>query len=231
MALFKIFKDRSNLSDNAPQMFLDICEFIPDLPKLKTKGEYPKGVPEGIVIHYTAGNQNQSAESALKFAYDQGYTYFFIDAKGIIYQQFDLNRWGNHAGESICPVTGIKNLSKYCVGIEVACSGKLDKREDGYYTWFGKKIPSIETRFFKGSETQRLQGYYQIFKEPQENALFTLCKTLCKIFNIDPSLIYGHDEISIGRKNDPAGSLSMTMPEWRNKIRNAIYPLKDFGLH
>ena len=231
MALLKkSINTRPNLSDNAPNMFLNCCEFIPNLPKLKTLGEYPNGVPEGLIVHYTAGNQNQSPQSAMDNALRNGHCYFYIDAAGIIYQQFDLNRYGSHAGESLCPITGRKNVSKFYAGVEIACAGKLSPNEDAYYTWFGKKIPNDQVREFKGSDTQRSIGFYQKFTIPQEQALFKLSLAFIKLFGISSEFIMGHDEIAVGRKHDPAGSLSCSMGEFRNELRKKVISSSDFGL-
>jgi N-acetylmuramoyl-L-alanine amidase len=227
MALLKsvkeyFIKDRKDLSANAPDMFLNCCEFIPELPKLKSKGQYPAGVPQGLIIHYTAGNRDQSAHSAIQSAFQQNHSYFFIDAKGTIYQQFDLNKWGSHAGESFCPVTERKNISKYYVGVEVACAGKLNFTNGAYYTWFGKMVSPHEVRYFDGNETQIHKGHYQKFTIPQEQALMTLSLALIKIFGISIELIMGHDEVSPMRKSDPAGSLSCSMSEFRNILRSKV---------
>jgi len=37
------------------------------------------------------------------------------------------------------------------------------------------------------------------------------------IFKLD--FVLGHDEVAPSRKNDPGGSLSMTMPEFRKKLK------------
>lgn len=236
MALLKkiapnFFNTRANPSENAPNMFLNCCEFIPNLPKLKTLGEYPDGVPEGLIVHYTAGNQQQSAQSAIDNALRNGHCYFYIDAAGTIYQQFDLNRYGSHAGESICPETGRKNVSKYYAGVEIACAGKLTFTDGEYYTWFGKKVPKDQVRNFNGSGWQQSAGFYQKFTIPQEQALFKLSLALIKLFNISPSCILGHDEVAQGRKQDPAGSLSCTMEDFRKELKKKITSsLVDFDL-
>lgn len=215
-------KDRKNLSSNAPELFLNCCEFLPELRKLPTKGVYKNGVPEGLIIHYTAGNRDQSPYSALQSAYAQGFCYFFIDAKGTIYQQFDLNKWGQHAGLSTCPVTNRKNVSKLYAGVEIACAGKLIQNEDKYFTWFGKRVLNDDVREFDGSDTQFGKGFYQKFTIPQEQALLTLCLSFIKIFGISPEFILGHDEVAQFRKEDPGGSLSCSMSEFRNILRNKI---------
>lgn len=226
----KFFNNRPDLSDNAPNMFLNCCEFLPDLPKLKVQGTYPNGVPEGLIVHYTAGNQLQDPKSALDNALRNNYCFFFIDAKGIIYQQFDLNMWGKHAGESLCPVTGRKNVSKYYAGVEIACAGKLAQNENNFVTWFGKEISKDQVREYIGNEAQPASGYYQKFTLQQEQALFKLSMAFIKIFGITPEYILGHDEVSQGRKNDPSGSLSCTMAEFRNELRNKIISSADLGL-
>lgn len=221
--------DRKDLSSNAPNLFLNCCEFIPDLPKMPTKGSYPRGVPDGLIIHYTAGNRDQSAHAAIQNAIAQKHCYFFIDAQGKIYQQFDLDRWGAHAGESRCPVTNRINVSRFYAGVEVACAGKLNYDGDRYTTWFGKTIPLEETRKFEGSYTQPFKGVYQKFTLEQETALLTLSLAFMKLFGISEQFILGHDEIAPYRKSDPGGSLSCTMSHFRNILKERINSFSDLA--
>lgn len=221
--------DRKDLSSNAPNLFLNCCEFLPDLPKMPIKGSYANGVPEGLIIHYTAGNKDQLPNAAIQNAIAQKHCYFFIDAKGTIYQQFDLDKWGSHAGESMCPITGRYNVSRFYAGVEVACAGKLNFDNDRYSTWFGKPVPLEDVRSFNGSDTQPIRGDFQKFNVAQEQALFTLSLAFMKLFGISAEFIMGHDEVAPYRKSDPGGSLCCSMGEFRNILRSKFTSFSDLG--
>lgn len=180
--------------------------FLKDLPKLKTNGIYKTDFPEGAIIHYTAGRQNQSGMMAIQHAIDSNFCYFFINESGMVYQQFDLNRWGAHAGLSKCPVTQRSNVSKYYVGIEVACAGLLNKGK----TWYNLKVPEHKIRIHDEKE-------YEMFTPEQEDSLFDLCVWLC-LGGSNPDLFFGHNEVT-NRKIDPVGSLSMSTEEFRIRLK------------
>ena len=116
-----------------------LAKTIESMPLMHEAGKYAKGFPEGIIVHFTAGWQNSKAADTISYANQNGYRFFFIDEEGQVWQQFCLSGWGSHAGKSKCPVTGRESVSRYYVGIEVACAGKLeDKDGDGDRddTWF-----------------------------------------------------------------------------------------------
>jgi len=186
--------------------------------RMKTRGGYESGQPEGAVIHYTSG---QSAKTSLNWGRKQGYCYFIIDRDGIIYQSFPLNRWGYHAGKSLCPVTDRSSVSKYYVGIELASAGKLSKiNDDRYKSWFGNVYKGEEVRSHPGG-ANIVAGSYHVFTEEQEDALIKLLCWLKKNSkSFDFNRVFGHDEICdpLGRKCDPGAALSVTMPEFRGKL-------------
>lgn len=216
--------------------------------RMRTRGRYRDGYPEGAIVHFTAGRSRNREDggsrngrthkdvgiSHVKYAVSKGsFCYFAIDRDGNIYQQFPLDHWGYHAGRSSWPsVSG--NVSDNFVGIEILCAGKLDKTDQGYKAWFtreskgDKLFGDGEVRYSSGEDNIEA-GYYHKYSEAQEKALDDLLiwlyqnspyKNNEKIFKLGN--IAGHDEVSPDRKNDPGASLSMTMPEYRKKIQNLV---------
>lgn len=188
-------------------------------PPLPTKGRYPKGYPEGAVVHYTAGAYGLSE---LELARQVGFTYFLIDKDGGIHQGFPLDRWGSHAGVSSWPSLGPGNVSKRLVGIEVDCAGVVTPDGAGNFTsWWKSRIPREEVRIVYDEENRKA-GAYHIYTKEQEESLTRLILWLKEnnpeVFSLD--LVLGHDEVSPGRKTDPGGSLSMTMPSYRQVLRH-----------
>jgi N-acetyl-anhydromuramyl-L-alanine amidase AmpD len=193
-------------------------------PKLPTQGKYAKGYPEGAIVHFTSGrslNGDQNALDVVSFAKVSGYCFFVISSTGRVFQGFPLNEWGYHAGKSEWKQYG-KPISPNLVGIEVCSAGKLSKTADGkLVSWFGERYSSEQVR--QNSKHENVaEGFYHKFTQAQEDALLDLLVWLKwnneSVFNLD--LVLGHDEVSPGRKSDPGGSLSMTMPNYRKWLKD-----------
>lgn len=193
----------------------------------KTAGTYPKGYPQGAVVHFTAG---ADAESSYSWLASQSYPCFMITRSGEVWQDVPLDRWGSHAGSSYWPGLGT-NVSRFLVGIEMDCAGKLTPDGDRFKAWFGRVFGKADTRTGPTTE-DREGGTYHRFTDMQEDALVKLLVWLKQnnpeVFDVD--LILGHDEVSgmkgLGywRKNDPGYALSMSMPELREKIKKLTEP-------
>ncbi len=217
--------DTNSISENRPSVssgnqHLLWCPFAETgFTAAVTRGIYADGYPQGAVVHFTAGRRNGLA-SALNYQVEQGHLYFVIDEDGNIGQNFSLDSWGYHAGTSSYPsLSG--SVSNDLVGIEVQCSGKLTKQGSNYRTWYRTTVSESEVRAIPNKKDNQERGYYEKYTEAQEIALTALILWLHKnnprVFSLD--LVVGHDEVSPGRKNDPGGSLSMTMPEYRDYLR------------
>lgn len=196
------------------------AKVIPGNPLMKKGGTYRKGVPEGIIIHFTGGHTEQKGEDGIAFGTSQGHRYLFMDMNGQIFQQFCLSGYGAHAGQSVCPKTGRTTVSQFYVGLEIACEGKLNKE---FMTEFGKRIDKSKTRIgeFK-NKWQKSSGVFKAFEAAQENSAIEFCVWACKKFGFDETTIFGHDEVAPERKTDPGLSLSMTMDEFRAKIKERL---------
>ena len=196
------------------------CPFAEnDFRPAVSRGNYAKGYPKGAVVHFTAGRRNGLA-SAMNYQVEQGYLYFVIDKDGNIGQNFSLDSWGYHAGQSSYPGLSGK-VSDDLVGIEVQCAGKLTKEGETDKTWFGTEVDTGEVRHISEKTENQQEGDYERYTEAQEDALTRLVLWLYKnnpdVFNLD--FVVGHDEVSPDRKNDPGGALSMTMPQYREFLK------------
>lgn len=211
-----------NLSPAKPSLGALWCPFAQiEGKQMKTNGFYRKGYPEGAVIHFTAGRCESEADAvgSLNWGIDEGFCFFVIGPTGRIYQRFPLNRWGSHAGKSFWPGLG-DSVSKYLVGIEVACAGKVSNTG---VSWFGVTYAKERLRSVAGPNWGET-GVYVKYTPQQEVALRKLLNWLKAnnpaVFNFD--YVVGHHEVSPGRKNDPGGSLSVPMADLRSELKRGV---------
>jgi len=189
--------------------------------KMKSRGTYRGGWPRGAIVHFTAGRDG--AEKTINGGIENGYTFWCIQRDGRLFTAHDADQWGYHAGSSKWP--GLDGtVSDELLGIEINAAGRLTKLSDGrLQSWFKTIVPKDEARQVPGKRYPgELAGYYEKYTDPQES---TLVNTLLWLkaqrpdqFSFD--LVLGHDEVAPGRKNDPGGALSMTMPEFRAHLKS-----------
>lgn len=135
-----------------------------------------------------------------------------MDEHGVIYipEGFDvLTEWGSHSGVS--KWKGISNVSDRFAGMEICCWG------------IGSSVGPF--REVKTAEGYIVAGKYQQYTAAQEQSLINFilwAKTKNEEFDLD--YVVGHDELrkeagKLGDKQDPGGSLSVTMPAFRDLIK------------
>lgn len=193
--------------------------------RMVTHGTYAKGWPLGAIVHFTAGRDG--AEKTIAGGVQNKYAYWCIQRNGELHCAHDADKWGYHAGESKWK-TLLGSVSDDLIGIEINAAGRLTKQKDGTFkSWFGTTIPKEEVRYCDGKSPDQCEGYYHIYTPEQEatlvKTLFWLKKQRPNIFSFDNVL--GHCEVSgkltLGywRKNDPSAALSMTMPAFREMLK------------
>lgn len=213
------------------------------------QGPRPNGL-EGAIVHYDAGRSRPKtgpddpefgARGTLRHAQSAGYAYATISRSGTIYLpgNMDWERWGSHAGSSICPETRRSGVSQHYVGFEVNAPGWLHPttKADTFAPWFncvrdhnGKVITnskgqatiadpadetyrSAELRIAAQQQGNIAPGAYTPYTDAQFAALVAvmlwLRSTYPRSFRLDR--VFGHDEVSPGRKVDPGAALGETM--------------------
>lgn len=212
-----------------PQNDEKLTEFLKEYGHPNMKGKYRYGWPEGIIYHHTAGREDPYGTVGFLW---KRFPCLVVGRDGTLYQPFPLDEWGCHSGTW---------HHEYCVGVEVVGAGLLKPVEINgvtkYAPWFafdkntGKLTHSelcfeeSECRYQEG-DSIHTKGWYQKFTPEQEEAVEKLCLYLKEkrpdIFAFDK--IKGHDEAvaesgNPKRKNDPGGSLSMTMNEFRRRLK------------
>ena len=150
-----------------------------------------------------------------------------MDGYGRVFVSKDWNIFkdrASHAGPS--EWKGNKNISNTFAGIEVCSWGKVST-QDGSLARAMKDDPN-SLRIMTSRDNIK-SGYYQIFTFSQEMRLIQLCLIYNhEIEEFDFNNVVGHDEIAPDRKSDPGGSLSVSMPEFREIL---FYINKECPLH
>jgi len=180
--------------------------------------KYRKGYPEGLIVHFTAGQCDTESDmkESLSWGKEQGYSFWGIGPTGKLYQTSPLSHGGAHAGASFWPSLG-DSVSQYLLGVEIACAGKVDSNGK---SWFNKTYAKDRLRTV-GNKDNVQAGTYVKYTPEQEESLIELCLWLKRnnpdVFSFD--LVLGHDSVAPSRKSDPGGSLSMTIPELQAKLK------------
>lgn len=183
----------------------------------------------GIVFHYDAGRPNNNPTSLLNMGVKNRYTYWALTPDGTVHSTTKLNEFGSHVG---------MYRHRNHLGVEISCPGKLVPRNGKFHPWYhwdeyGRFIegsqpwPDDQVRYFGGSSTQ-VKGYYAKFTQEQEEAMVSLVqyvKDNCPKFKIEN--VVAHDECmtedgAYGAKQDVGGSLSMSMPAFREYLKKVI---------
>lgn len=164
----------------------------------KTSGPFREGLPDTIVIHYTAGPSLSSAVNTFKDPSVEASAHILIDHDGSITQLIPFNKIGWHAGRSSW--LDRSELNSYSIGIEIVNAGRLERSGSICRAWFGKTYPEDQVLRAKHRNEDH-EDWWHVYSEEQISSVYELCRQLVKTYNIRH--ILGHEEISPGRKSDP----------------------------
>lgn len=180
-------------------------------PSPKQSGPFAAGLPDTIVMHYTAGASLESSVQTLCDPQVKASAHVVIGRDGRIVQllPFDTIAW--HAGKS--RYDGRENLNRYSIGIEMDNAGRLEHGPGGYSAWFGRSYPPEEV--FEGMHrNERTSSFWHRYSETQIETAGALCALLCEHYGIQQ--ILGHEEIAPSRKSDPGPAFPL------DKLRNRL---------
>jgi N-acetylmuramoyl-L-alanine amidase len=162
-------------------------------------GAFREGLPDTLVIHFTAGRSLDSSVATLCNPASKASAHLVVgrDAKVVQLVDFNLVAW--HAGVS--RYRDRVGLNNFAIGIEIDNAGRLAKTAGGdFNTWFGMKIPATDViSAVHRNETQA--AFWETFPAEQIDKVFELAQLLVAQYEI--RTIVGHEEISPGRKTDP----------------------------
>jgi len=175
----------------------DLLSFDYKTPNIS--GKFGEGLPDTLVIHFTAGSSAESSARHLCKPSARASAHLVVGRDGKVYQLAPFNRVAWHAGRSTWK--GRSGLNQCAIGIEIDNAGELTDNGNGFYqTWFGKNLPVSEV-FHGTHRNQSEPRFWHSYTEAQIARLFELCELLIEHYGITE--IVGHEEIAPGRKVDP----------------------------
>jgi N-acetylmuramoyl-L-alanine amidase len=161
-------------------------------------GPFKTGLPDTIIIHFTAGRDAQSAIKTLIDPKVKASAHLMVGRDGSVTQLVPFNEACWHAGKSA--YDGRVGLNDFSIGIEIDNAGRLEKQGDGYFSWFGKQYPREEV--FEGVHRNESEPtFWHRFQERDIETVREICSLLIRAYGI--RFILGHEEIAPGRKTDP----------------------------
>jgi len=184
-------------------------EWIPFAIKVDKMPRRTVKWPKYFIIHWTAGRPTEKGEDGITYGSSKGYTYLFLQNDGKVFQGAPTNAGGYHVGDA--------NLSSFdCLGIEVACAGRLEKiDENKFKPWYASSeqdyIPKSQVIYDEDgpSDDESYKGYYQKYSAEQKKSLIKLSLYVIQVLGIPLENIRGHDYVATpaGRKVDPGFSI------------------------
>jgi N-acetylmuramoyl-L-alanine amidase len=162
--------------------------------------------PLGIVMHFTAGRGFEQSCDWLCNPKSKASAHVVIGREGQVQQLVAFDRIAWHAGESKWTFeqhrTTVERLNAYTLGIELDNFGHLQRRANGWHTYFGKPVPASDV-VIALDET----GWHAYTEEQLERAM-EVCETLVAAY---PSIteLLGHSDIAPRRKQDPGPAFPM----------------------
>jgi hypothetical protein len=187
--------------------------------KYKSPGKFSttSGNCKGAVVHYTVSGRSQtSAIGVVRYMAFKGYGCLVMDENGNLYGPDNYNYRRDvvyHSGAS--SYKGFSGMSTYCVGLEI-CNWGTD----------GKKMGAKDLRTVTRKDNM-FAGTYQKYTDAQEKSIINfLLWEKSENPEFDFNWVVGHDTIAtpLGRKTDPGGSLSTTIPDLV-RLLNDLYPM------
>ncbi len=163
-------------------------------------GPFAPGLPDTIVIHYTAGANTESAIHTLcdDQRENKVSAHLVIARDGAVTQLLPFDIIGWHAGVSQWGTRS--GFNKYALGIEIDNAGQLCERDGRYESWFGQSYPPEEV--MRGvHRNQSEASYWHRYTGEQLAVVETVCAALLQRYGIQ--YILGHEEIAPSRKVDP----------------------------
>ena len=161
-------------------------------------GNFAAGLPDSIIIHFTAGRDARSAIKTLVDPKVKASAHLVVGRDGSITQLVPFNQIAWHAGKSA--YEGRTGFNDFSIGIEIDNAGRLEKQGDRFHSWFGREYPQADV--YEGVHRNESESTFWHRYQEQEIAIVSeICSLLIRAYPIKQ--ILGHEEIAPGRKTDP----------------------------
>jgi len=161
-------------------------------------------VPEGCVIHYTAGGIN--SDTWLTNPQAKASAHFIVRRDGSILQLVDTDVKAYHAGSSSW--RGKKSCNNFLLGIEIENWGKVKKVGDKFYTYLKDWTYELPSRYPTPVEANG--EWWEPFTEEAIESTAALAKWMMETYKITTDDFPGHNDVSPGRKIDPGAAFPRT---------------------
>lgn len=169
----------------------------------KTYGQ-SGGQLDTIIMHYTAGRNASSSAKYLARQDVKASAHLVIGRGGEIIQLVPFNKISWHAGKS--SYGGRSGYNKYSIGIELDNAGPLTKVGTKYQSWFGSSYQ--EDQVLQAVHRNESQSrYWHTYTEKQLEVTTAIVEAIVAQYKIQH--ILGHEEIAIGRKQDPGPAFKL----------------------
>lgn len=152
-----------------------------------------------LVVHFTAGRGFAQSCDWLCNPKAKASAHLVIARDGEVAQLVPFSRRAWHAGAS--KWLDHDGLNSRSIGIELDNPGPLQRRETGWFTWYGVKVPDDHVVIARHKYERDQRGWHA-YPDEQFQALYDACEALIDAY---PSItdVIGHDDIAPGRKVDP----------------------------
>ena len=167
------------------------------------------GVPDMIILHYTAGSSAISSAKFLVRPDVKASAHVVIGRDGQVIQlvPFNIEAW--HAGKS--SYKGRSELNRYSIGIELDNLGKLRFSGDLFIAECGRVVPPDEVYTDCSGDSPT---YWHRYTARQIRVLREICTLLEETYPIRD--VVGHSLIT-PRKIDPGPALEFAFSEFQDK--------------
>ena len=177
--------------------------------------------PEYLVMHYTAGGSLQSAVNWFNNPDADASAHLVIGHDGTVVQMGLLNEKLWHAGGS--RLHGRSGFNNFSIGIEIVNWGKLTGGVGNWRSWTNTRIDDARVAVTTHKSDTDPAGW-EIFYEAQMQVALEAAIAICKEYNIPPSNLIGHDDVSAYRgKRDPGPLFDL------DRFRGRVFGRADAG--
>lgn len=174
-------------------------------------GKFKSGMPDTVIIHYTAAPSAKSAIRTLTNPRVKASAHLLIQRDGKVKQMVPFNVIAWHAGKS--SYKGRTGFNQYSIGIELDNAGPLKKSGDSFRDVYG--VEYAANLAVEGTHRNQTKSkFWHAYSDVQIEKTIDVLELLAETYNV--KFILGHEEIAPNRKSDPGPAFPL------DKIREQL---------